>query len=122
MREYIQIYLFHSFSFSIQILLLVVQYINSLEGDKHKLRAQVRRLADENGWLRQQLQRTQQQLQEAESESYKLKEEKQHLEYMVSYSRVKASSVYLIVSAYCVHVLNSVLFERFADLFVCSMD
>ncbi len=86
------------------------------------MRAQVRRLADENGWLRQQLQRTQQQLQEAESESYKLKEEKQHLEYMVSYSRVKASSVYLIVSAYCVHVLNSVLFERFADLFVCSMD
>ena len=67
---------------------MILQYIGSLEGDKKKLRAQVRRLADENSWLRQELQRTQQQLQEVESEACKIKEEKQHLEYTISLSKV----------------------------------
>ena len=71
------------------MLLVLVQYINGLDGDKHRLKAQVRRLADENNWLRQELQKMQQQLQDVESEAYKLKEEKQHLEYTVALSRVR---------------------------------
>lgn len=70
-----------------ELLVMILQYIGSLEGDKKKLRAQVRRLADENSWLRQELQRTQQQLQEVESEACKIKEEKQHLEYTISLSK-----------------------------------
>lgn len=69
-------------------MLAVLQYISSLESDKGKLKAQVRRLADENNWLRQELQKTQQSLQDTEIELSKAIEEKQHLNYLLSLPKV----------------------------------
>lgn len=68
---------------------MLVQYLSTLEGDKSKLKAQVRRLADENNWLRQELQKNQNQLQDVEGEVCRLKEEKQQLKYTASLSKVK---------------------------------
>lgn len=66
----------------------VLQYIGTLEGERGKLKAQVRRLADENNWLRQELQKTQQLLQETEVELGTVQEEKHHLNYMMSLPKV----------------------------------
>ena len=66
----------------------VLQYIGTLEGERSKLKAQVRRLADENNWLRQELQKTQQLLQETEVELGTVQEEKHHLNYMMSLPKV----------------------------------
>jgi kinesin light chain len=69
------------------LLMGVLQYISSLENDKGKLKAQVKRLADENNWLRQELQKTQQALQDAEVEWTKIKEEKEQLNYLLSLAK-----------------------------------
>ena len=55
-----------------------------MDSEKHKLKAQVRRLADENNWLRKELNETRQQLQDAEVELATLKEEKEHREFISS--------------------------------------
>ena len=46
------------------------------------LKAQVRRLADENNWLRKELNETQQQLQDVEVELATLKEEKEYKQFL----------------------------------------
>ena len=38
-----------------QLLHMLAQYVNSLEGDKRMLRAQVKRLVSDNNWLRKEL-------------------------------------------------------------------
>jgi len=55
-----------------------------MESEKHKLKAQVRRLADENNWLRKELNETRQQLQDAEVDLATLKEEKEHRDFINS--------------------------------------
>lgn len=53
-----------------------------VEAEKQKLRAQVRRLCQENAWLRDELANTQQKLQHSEQRVATLDEEKKHLEFM----------------------------------------
>jgi len=53
-----------------------------VESEKQKLRAQVRRLCQENQWLRDELAGTQHKLQCSEQSVAQLEEEKKHLEFM----------------------------------------
>ena len=57
-------------------------HLNAVESEKQKLRAQVRRLCQENQWLRDELAGTQQKLQRSEQAVAQLEEEKKHLEFM----------------------------------------
>lgn len=72
-------------------MIMVANYISELEGDKLKLRAQVKRLCAENNWLRESLTESQQLLQEAEVSLGKLKVDKEHLEFLQSQQREGAS-------------------------------
>lgn len=59
-------------------------HLNMVEAEKQKLRAQVRRLVQENTWLRDELAATQQKLQTSEQNFAELDEKYKHLEYMNS--------------------------------------
>lgn len=59
-------------------------HLGSLEAEKQKLRAQVRRLCQENQWLRDELAGAQQKLQECEQEVVTLEEQNKHLRFMSS--------------------------------------
>lgn len=59
-------------------------HLQQMEAEKQKLRAQVRRLCQENAWLRDELANTQQKLQTSEQMVAQLEEEKKHLEFMNS--------------------------------------
>ncbi|KAL8599510.1 hypothetical protein ACOMHN_066909 [Nucella lapillus] len=65
-----------------QVMISLTQHFQNIEAEKQKLRAQVRRLCQENGWLRDELANTQQQLQSSEQKVATLDEEKKHLEFM----------------------------------------
>ncbi|XP_076441778.1 kinesin light chain-like isoform X9 [Babylonia areolata] len=65
-----------------QVMVSLTQHFQSIEAEKQKLRAQVRRLCQENGWLRDELANTQQKLQSSEQAVALLDEEKKHLEFM----------------------------------------
>lgn len=58
------------------------KYIDTLEAEKVKLRAQVKRLLQENTWLREELALTQQKLQSSEQNVAQLESDKQQLEFM----------------------------------------
>ena len=58
------------------------KYLDTLEADKAKLKAQVRRLYQENAWLREELSSTQLKLQASEQNVVQLETEKQQLEFM----------------------------------------
>ena len=62
----------------------IANHLNTMETEKHKLKAQVRRLADENNWLRKELNETRQQLQDAEVELATMREEKEHRDFINS--------------------------------------
>ena len=62
----------------------LASYLSELEAERHKLKAQVRRLCEENNWLRKELEESQQQLQECEVNLAQVKEEKEALEFQVS--------------------------------------
>ncbi|WAR20255.1 KLC-like protein, partial [Mya arenaria] len=61
---------------------LLTSLKSHVEAEKQKLRAKVRRLCQENGWLRDELDATQQKLQLSEQRVAILEEEKKHLEFM----------------------------------------
>ena len=63
-----------------------------MEAEKQKLRAQVRRLCQENAWLRDELANTQQKLQSSEQVVAQLEEEKKHLEFMNSLKKYDGDS------------------------------
>nr|XP_009289941.1 kinesin light chain 3 isoform X2 [Danio rerio] len=67
-----------------QVMMALSAHLGSLEAEKQKLRAQVRRLCQENQWLRDELSRAQQQLQEREQEVVTLEEQNRHLQFMSS--------------------------------------
>lgn len=67
-----------------QVMLALCNHLSSVEAEKQKLKAQVRRLCQENAWLREELSATQQKLQVSEQNVVQLEEEKKHLEYMNS--------------------------------------
>ena len=60
----------------------LAHHLQYVEAEKQKLRAQVRRLCQENAWLRDELANTQQKLQISEQKVATLEEEKKHLEFM----------------------------------------
>jgi len=64
-------------------MVVVAEYTSSLEGEKVKLKAQVKRLRGENDWLRESLLETQQLLQESEVNASKLAVEKEHLKFLL---------------------------------------
>jgi len=65
-----------------QVMIALANHLQYVEAEKQKLRAQVRRLCQENAWLRDELANTQQKLQVSEQRSATLEEEKKHLEFM----------------------------------------
>ena len=67
---------------SAQVMMALSSHLSSVESEKQKLRAQVRRLCQENQWLRDELAGTQQKLQKSEQSVAQLEEEKKHLEFM----------------------------------------
>lgn len=56
--------------------------LQSIEAEKQKFRAQIRRLCQENAWLRDELANTQQKLQISEQKVAELEEDKRHLEFL----------------------------------------
>lgn len=66
----------------LQVMMALSNHLNAVESEKQKLRAQVRRLCQENQWLRDELANTQQKLQKSEQSVAQLEEEKKHLEFM----------------------------------------
>ncbi|XP_051503825.1 kinesin light chain 1-like isoform X2 [Myxocyprinus asiaticus] len=64
------------------VMMSLSNHLNTVESEKQKLRAQVRRLCQENQWLRDELANTQQKLQKSEQNVAQLEEEKKHLEFM----------------------------------------
>uniref|UniRef100_A0A3Q3VUW6 Kinesin light chain n=1 Tax=Mola mola TaxID=94237 RepID=A0A3Q3VUW6_MOLML len=65
-----------------QVMMALSTHLGSLEAEKQKLRAQVRRLCQENQWLRDELAGAQQRLQEKEQEVVTLEEHNKHLQFM----------------------------------------
>ncbi|XP_061058060.1 kinesin light chain 2 isoform X1 [Eubalaena glacialis] len=65
-----------------QVILALSSHLGAVESEKQKLRAQVRRLVQENQWLREELAGTQQKLQRSEQAVAQLEEERQHLLFM----------------------------------------
>jgi kinesin light chain len=62
----------------------LASHLQNIEAEKQKLRTQVRRLCQENAWLRDELANTQQKLQASEQNVAQLEEEKKHLDFMAS--------------------------------------
>ena len=77
-----------TYSFSRQLMHMLAQYVHTLEGDRRMLRAQVKRLASENNWLRKELGEHQQLLQETEIQLARSKEERQQLEFTTRNQKV----------------------------------
>ncbi|KAK1797286.1 hypothetical protein P4O66_008661 [Electrophorus voltai] len=65
-----------------QVMIALSGHLSAVESEKQKLRAQVRRLCQENQWLRDELANTQHKLQRSEQNVAQLEEEKKHLEFM----------------------------------------
>lgn len=67
-----------------QVIVVLASHLQNIEAEKQKLRTQVRRLCQENAWLRDELANTQQKLQTSEQMVAQLEEEKKHLDFMQS--------------------------------------
>ncbi|XP_045078002.1 kinesin light chain 2 isoform X2 [Coregonus clupeaformis] len=65
-----------------QVIIALSGHLSAVESEKQRLRAQVRRLCQENQWLRDELAGTQNKLQCSEQSVAQLEEEKKHLEFM----------------------------------------
>uniref|UniRef100_A0A670YNS9 Kinesin light chain n=1 Tax=Pseudonaja textilis TaxID=8673 RepID=A0A670YNS9_PSETE len=65
-----------------QVIIALSSHLSAVESEKQKLRAQVRRLVQENQWLRDELAATQHKLQRSEQSVAQLEEDKKHLEFM----------------------------------------
>ncbi|XP_019351126.1 kinesin light chain 3 isoform X1 [Alligator mississippiensis] len=65
-----------------QLLLALSSHVGALEAEKQKLRAQAKRLGQENQWLWEELAGTQQRLQQSQEAVAQLEEEKRHLEFL----------------------------------------
>lgn len=68
-------------------------HLQAVEAEKQKLRSQVKRLCQENAWLRDELASTQQKLQASEQTSAQLEEDKKHLEFMNSIKKYDSDVV-----------------------------
>jgi len=71
----------------------LASHLQSVEAEKQKLRSQVKRLCQENAWLRDELATTQQKLQASEQVTAQLEEEKKHLEFMNSMKKYDSDGI-----------------------------
>lgn len=85
-------------------------HLQALEAEKQKLRAQVRRLCQENAWLRDELANTQQRLQASEQAVAQLEEDKKHLEFVNTIKKYDADQVW--------HWSSFVPFDRMTEEFI----
>jgi len=76
----------------VQVMVAFSGHMEYLESEKQKLKAQVRRLCQENSWLRDELAATQQRLQQSEQRCAALEEEKTHLEFMTQMRKYDSTS------------------------------
>ncbi|XP_076273334.1 kinesin light chain isoform X4 [Rhynchophorus ferrugineus] len=67
-----------------QVIMNLASHLQRVDAEKQKLRAQIRRLCQENAWLRDELASTQQRFQASEQAVAQLEVEKRHLEFMRS--------------------------------------
>lgn len=67
-----------------QVMVALASHLQTVEAEKQKLRTQVRRLCQENAWLRDELAAAQQRLQASEQRVAQLEEENRHLDFMAS--------------------------------------
>ncbi|XP_066583945.1 kinesin light chain isoform X3 [Prorops nasuta] len=67
-----------------QVMIALANQLQMVEAEKQKLRTQVKRLCQENAWLRDELAGTQQKLQASEQAVAQLEEDKKHIEFMDS--------------------------------------
>ncbi|XP_053368931.1 kinesin light chain 1-like isoform X2 [Clarias gariepinus] len=65
-----------------QVMTALAAHLNAVESEKQKLRAQVRRVGQENKWLWDELSTVQQKLQKCEQSLVQVEEEKKHLEFL----------------------------------------
>jgi len=75
-----------------QVMMAFTNHIEFMDSEKQKLRAQVRRLCQENSWLRDELAATQHKLQLSEQKCATLDEEKTHLEFMNAMKKYDVNS------------------------------
>uniref|UniRef100_UPI00358E6377 kinesin light chain-like n=1 Tax=Myxine glutinosa TaxID=7769 RepID=UPI00358E6377 len=75
-----------------QVILALANHLGTVEAEKQKLRAQVRRLCQENGWLREELAGLQQSRQQSAQSLAQLEEENSHLRFMASLRRYDEGS------------------------------
>ena len=91
-----------------QVMIAIAAHLQTVEAEKQKLRAQVRRLCQENAWLRDELANTQQKLQYSEQMVALLEEEKKHLDFLNSLKKCDSWDTSVCISlltiSYCVHL------------------
>ncbi|ESO00036.1 hypothetical protein HELRODRAFT_113439 [Helobdella robusta] len=75
------------------IMVALANHLQYIESEKQKLRAQVRRLCQENAWLREELSTTQEKLQKSEQREAALEVEKKQLEFMSEMKKYDADNV-----------------------------
>ncbi|XP_076237959.1 kinesin light chain isoform X3 [Calliopsis andreniformis] len=68
----------------VQVMVALANHLQMVEAEKQKLRTQVRRLCQENAWLRDELAETQQKLQASQQTVVQLESDKKQLEFMAS--------------------------------------
>ncbi|KAK7882000.1 hypothetical protein WMY93_028174 [Mugilogobius chulae] len=82
-------------------------HLNSVEAEKQKLRAQVRRLCQENQWLRDQVAGAQQKLQETEQDLVTLEENNHHLLFMSSIRKYDQEGGAAVHGVHRIHRVHS---------------
>lgn len=65
-------------------MMALASHLQNLEAEKQKYKAQVRRLCQENAWIRDELNSTQQLLRQSEQTVAQLEEENKHLQFLNS--------------------------------------
>lgn len=85
-------------------MLALASHLQNVEAEKQKLRTQVRRLCQENAWLRDELANTQQKLQASEQAVALLDEQNKHLEFMASISKFDADKVFTIFLLFLLYI------------------
>nr|XP_043888561.1 kinesin light chain 1-like [Solea senegalensis] len=90
-----------------QVMMALSAHLGSLEAEKQKLRAQVRRLCQENQWLRDELARAQQRLQDREQVVVTLEEQNRHLQFMSSIRKYDQDEQQQVRQTICMHKCTS---------------
>lgn len=75
-----------------QVMIALQQHLQSVEAERHKLRAQAKRLSQENAWLRDELSKTQLKLMEVDKEKIILEQKNEQLKFDLSLKEIDGQS------------------------------